>query len=59
MVAEWHKSSYSGGNNECVEVREHCTGADVRDTQHRDDAQLTFSAAEWRNFLAQMKHQGR
>ncbi|KOX16147.1 DUF397 domain-containing protein [Nocardiopsis sp. NRRL B-16309] len=59
MVSEWHKSSYSGGNNECVEVREHSTGADVRDTQHRDAAHLTFSSREWQHFLTPMKHQAR
>ncbi|NYH54040.1 hypothetical protein HNR06_003629 [Nocardiopsis arvandica] len=50
-MTEWHKSSYSGGNNECVEVREHNTGADVRDTQNRDLGRLSFSGSEWSAFV--------
>lgn len=51
MTAEWHKSSYSSGNNECVEVREHAHGADMRDTQNRELSSLSFSPEEWRSFL--------
>ncbi|WP_435113816.1 DUF397 domain-containing protein [Nocardiopsis synnemataformans] len=50
-MTEWHKSSYSGGNNECVEVREHSTGADMRDTQHRSRGQLTFTSDAWGAFV--------
>ncbi|MEE2035767.1 DUF397 domain-containing protein [Nocardiopsis sp. CT-R113] len=50
-MTEWHKSSYSGGNNECVEVREHSTGADVRDTQNRARGQLAFTSDEWSAFV--------
>ncbi|MEV2279392.1 DUF397 domain-containing protein [Nocardiopsis sp. NPDC049922] len=50
-MSDWHKSSYSGGTNECVEVREHSTGADVRDTQNRRSGHLTFSGLEWRAFV--------
>ncbi|MFV2197461.1 DUF397 domain-containing protein [Nocardiopsis sp. LOL_012] len=50
-MSDWHKSSYSGGSNECVEVREHSTGADVRDTQNRESGHLTFNGSEWRAFL--------
>ncbi|WP_431887291.1 DUF397 domain-containing protein [Nocardiopsis alba] len=57
MVAEWHKTSYSSRNNECVEVREHSADADVRDTQPRHGARLTFPSPEWNHFLAQVKHQ--
>jgi hypothetical protein len=53
-VAEWHKSSYSGGNNECVEVREHSTGADVRDTQNRSRDQLVFTSDAWGAFLVSL-----
>lgn len=51
-MSEWHKSSYSGGNNECVEVREHPSGADIRDTQNRDSGHLPFPASEWATFLS-------
>jgi hypothetical protein len=53
-VAEWHKSSYSGGNNECVEVREHSIGADVRDSQNRLCGQLAFTSAAWGVFLVSL-----
>ncbi len=45
--AEWHKSSYSHNGNNCVEAREHASGADVRDTQHREAGHLSFSGPEW------------
>ncbi|QVJ02785.1 DUF397 domain-containing protein [Nocardiopsis eucommiae] len=54
-MSDWHKSSYSGGTNECVEVREHEVGADVRDTQHRDQAELAFPSGEWQGFLTQLR----
>lgn len=50
-MTDWHKSSYSGGNNECVEAREHQTGADVRDTQNRELGHLSFTRAEWNAFI--------
>ncbi|MFE1466807.1 DUF397 domain-containing protein [Nocardiopsis dassonvillei] len=31
-MSDWHKSSCSGGSNECIEVQEHSAGADVRGT---------------------------
>ncbi|GAB2519027.1 DUF397 domain-containing protein [Nocardiopsis aegyptia] len=50
-MSDWHKSSYSGGTNECVEVREHSAGADVRDTRNRESGHLTFLGSEWRAFV--------
>ncbi|WP_306368186.1 DUF397 domain-containing protein [Nocardiopsis sp. CC223A] len=50
-MSDWHKSSYSTSGSNCVEVREHGTGADVRDTRHRDEATLSFPAAEWAALL--------
>lgn len=50
-MSDWHKSSYSGGSNECVEVREHTAGAQVRDTHHRDHGHLSFPLAEWETFI--------
>ncbi|TQN26076.1 uncharacterized protein DUF397 [Haloactinospora alba] len=52
---KWHKSSYSGGNNECVEVRETVNTADVRDTQNRERGHLSFSASEWKAFLLDVR----
>lgn len=49
--AAWHKSSYSSGANNCVEVAEGAVTG-VRDTQNRDLGALTFESAEWRAFLS-------
>ena len=49
-VSNWHKSSYSVEQGECVEVSEgSATG--VRDTQNRELGALFFTADEWRAFL--------
>lgn len=55
-MTDWHKSSYSGGNNECLEAREHQAGADVRDTQHRELGHLSFTRAEWNAFVETTLH---
>jgi hypothetical protein len=46
----WRKSSYSGGDNNCVEIG--TAGADVavRDTKSRRDGALYFSASAWQTF---------
>ncbi|KOX22091.1 hypothetical protein ADL05_03450 [Nocardiopsis sp. NRRL B-16309] len=47
---EWHKSSYSAGSENCVEVAEgRVTG--VRDTQHRGRGHLDVPAGEWAALL--------
>lgn len=48
--AAWHKSSYSAGANNCVEVAEGLM-TKVRDTQHRELGALIFGSTEWRAFL--------
>ncbi|NYH52412.1 hypothetical protein HNR06_002001 [Nocardiopsis arvandica] len=55
MIAEWHKSSYSSGNNECVEVREHASGTDVRDTAHREAGHITVPLGQWVALVAQAR----
>ena len=47
----WHKSTYSDGGANCVEARESVAGADVRDTQNRELATLSFGQDEWAAFL--------
>ncbi|WP_304452934.1 DUF397 domain-containing protein [Nocardiopsis sp. YSL2] len=46
----WHKSKYSQGVSNCVEVAEGAETA-VRDTQNRDLGYLLFGAGEWTGFL--------
>ncbi|WP_116247248.1 DUF397 domain-containing protein [Nocardiopsis sp. FIRDI 009] len=49
---DWHKSSYSPSTSTCVEVREHESGADVRDTENREAGHLPFPSGEWVALLA-------
>lgn len=44
---EWHKSTYSNCEGNCVEVRDGHRGADVRDTRNREAGYLSFDRAEW------------
>lgn len=48
----WRKSSYSGGNNDCVEVAFTGDEALVRDSKNPDGGMLTLSARQWRQLLA-------
>lgn len=56
MSDGFRKSSYSNDGGHCVEVRETPSGADVRDTQNREAATLSFSAPEWHALLAAETH---
>ncbi|WP_285732055.1 DUF397 domain-containing protein [Nocardiopsis sp. ATB16-24] len=47
MSGEWHKSSYSSTGGQCVEVREHEWGTDVRDSVHPEECCLSFPPAQW------------
>ncbi|WP_017624781.1 DUF397 domain-containing protein [Nocardiopsis chromatogenes] len=52
------KSSYSSSHGQnCVEVAEMHVTAAVRDSQHPEQGHLLFSAAEWRAFLEEVKHE--
>jgi hypothetical protein len=53
--AEWRKSSYSGGGNQCVEVAQIGAVIAVRDSKNPGDGPLTFDTAEWASFLADIK----
>jgi hypothetical protein len=48
----WHKSTYSPSGSDCVEVREHVSGADVRDTKHREAGHLSIPPGQWVALLA-------
>lgn len=50
-MSDWHTSTYSPNGSNCVEVREHAYGANVRDTKHRDSGHLSFPVSEWQAFL--------
>lgn len=54
-TADWHKSSYSSGSQNCVEARESTDGADVRDTQNRELGHLSFDRSEWGALTAVVK----
>lgn len=49
----WHKSTYSGSNDNCVEVADNLpTGAVlVRDTKDHGAGLLTVSPAAWEAFV--------
>lgn len=51
MTADWGKSTYSSGSQNCVEAREYEGGAAVRDTQNRELGHLSFGAGEWSALL--------
>ncbi|WP_232661413.1 DUF397 domain-containing protein [Pseudonocardia sp. TRM90224] len=47
----WRKSSFSGSNNECVEVRLGKNEVEVRDSKRPQGYVLRFTTAEWSVFL--------
>lgn len=49
--AQWRKSSYSTGGNQCVEVAHLGAAVAVRDSKNPDAGYLAFGAGEWRAFL--------
>ncbi|MGW0245077.1 DUF397 domain-containing protein [Nocardia goodfellowii] len=50
--AVWNKSSYSGGNDNCVEVADLPGGRKgVRDSKNPNGPTLVFTAGEWTAFL--------
>jgi hypothetical protein len=50
MIA-WRKSSFSGGNGDCVEVAPVPPRVAVRDSKHATGPTLTFEQNRWRAFL--------
>jgi Domain of unknown function (DUF397) len=52
MKLNWRKSSYSGGEGNCVEVATNMPGVvAVRDSKNPSGPMLTFSADAWRRFV--------
>jgi hypothetical protein len=55
MKPEWRKSSYSGAQNNCLEVAPVREGAAVRDSKNPAGPVLRFPADAWRAFLGAVK----
>ena len=55
--ANWHTSSYSGGNGgQCVEVAVDLPGVVVvRDSKARQEGTLIFSRTAWAGFVSSVK----
>ena len=51
----WRKSSRSGNNGQCVEVRDQGISVQVRDSKHQTGPVLTFTPEEWRAFIGGAK----
>jgi hypothetical protein len=54
-VAPYRKSSYSGANNECVEIAPLGQWVGVRDSKDPGGPALCFMAADFAIFLADLK----
>lgn len=50
-IKDWFKSSASTGANNCVEVRVHTSGVDVRNSQDPHGPSVQFTPDEWGAFL--------
>lgn len=51
----WRKSSYSGANNDCIEVGSMPGTVTVRDTKDPHGPALAFSPAAWDTLTAKLK----
>jgi len=51
MDERWRKSTRSGGNGACVEVRQVDRVVQVRDSKDRSGPVLSFTPTEWAAFL--------
>ena len=52
----WHKSTYSGGSGECIEVAGTVSGfIAIRDSKNADGPELTFALTEWVKFMSRLK----
>ncbi|MEU1323383.1 DUF397 domain-containing protein [Streptomyces microflavus] len=54
--ASWHKSTYSGSNNDCVEHAALTSGRHaVRDTKDRALGAHTFAPSPWQAFVTAVR----
>ncbi|MGW7384673.1 DUF397 domain-containing protein [Streptomyces sp. NPDC054794] len=52
----WHKSSYSGGGGDCLEVADgHPTLIPVRDSKNPGGPKLLFRTGAWSAFVEELK----
>jgi hypothetical protein len=55
--AEWRKSTYSGANGSCVEVRTSQPGTvGIRDSKNVPGPQLAVTDQAWTRFVQAIKH---
>ncbi|PZH00595.1 DUF397 domain-containing protein [Streptomyces sp. NTH33] len=51
----WHRSSYSGGQGDCLELAlDHPTLAPVRDSKNPAGPAIPFGRDTWRTFVAHL-----
>lgn len=56
MTTTWTKSSYSGGNGACIEVKSPTTAAvAVRDSKAPEGPSLSFRPAAWTGFVTSVR----
>lgn len=54
---QWRKSTYSGDQGDCVEVRPNLRGGvDVRHSQDPDGITIHYTDSEWTAFIAGAKN---
>lgn len=52
---QWHKSSHSNSNANCVEVRGRDKTIQVRDSKNPDGPVLAFGPGDWAAFLSDVE----
>lgn len=51
----WRKSSRSGNNGQCVEVRDQGDAVAIRDSKNPGGPRLSFGPDDWRAFIEKVK----
>jgi hypothetical protein len=54
----WRKSSASGGDGACVEVARSGSSVLVRDSRNQSGTVLSFTHAQWRELIGQLRNAG-